>query len=156
MRDPYTNEIGKSLVFCVSQKHAEKITIILNELAEKYHCTPNTINRTVKTLLTESEYTILKKKRSKISNKKEKLVDNEKVKQKEEDLEQASLLISFKEKGEFHEQCVEDMFVTLMNKYPNSNFEVCGRFMRRGGIDINPIRSNKKNISFKNFRVFNQ
>ena len=53
-----------------------------NALAEKYHCTPNTINRTVKTLLSESEYTLLKKKRSKIINKKEKLVDNEKVKQK--------------------------------------------------------------------------
>ena len=31
-----TNEIGKTLVFCVSQKHALKITTILNELAEKY------------------------------------------------------------------------------------------------------------------------
>ncbi len=72
-----------------------------NALAEKYHCTPNTINRTVKTLLSESEYTLLKKKRSKTSNKKEKLVDNEKVKQKEEDLEQASLLISFKEKDQY-------------------------------------------------------
>jgi DNA-binding transcriptional regulator YhcF (GntR family) len=65
-----------------------------NALAEKYHCTPNTINRTVKTLLSEYEYTLLKKKRSKNSNKKDKLVYNEKVKQKEEDLEQASLLIS--------------------------------------------------------------
>jgi type I restriction enzyme R subunit len=36
LRDPYTNEIGKTLIFCVSQKHAEKITTILNELAEKY------------------------------------------------------------------------------------------------------------------------
>jgi type I restriction enzyme R subunit len=36
LRDPFTNEIGKTLIFCVSQKHAEKITIILNELAEKY------------------------------------------------------------------------------------------------------------------------
>ena len=36
LRDPYTNEIGKTLVFCVSQKHAIKITTILNELAEKY------------------------------------------------------------------------------------------------------------------------
>ena len=35
-------------------------------LAEKYNCTPNTINRTVKTLLSEGEYTLLKKKRSKI------------------------------------------------------------------------------------------
>ena len=36
IRDPFTNEIGKTLVFCVSQKHALKITTILNELAEKY------------------------------------------------------------------------------------------------------------------------
>ena len=35
-RDPFSNEIGKTLVFCVSQKHAERITEILNELAEKY------------------------------------------------------------------------------------------------------------------------
>jgi 7-cyano-7-deazaguanine reductase len=67
-----------------------------------------------------------------------------------------SYLISFKEKGEFHEQCIEDMLYALTDKYPNSSFEVCGRFMRRGGIDINPIRSNKKTLMFKNFRVFNQ
>ena len=36
MRDPYTNEIGKTLVFCVSQNHAAKVTQILNELADKY------------------------------------------------------------------------------------------------------------------------
>ena len=75
-----------------------------NALAEKYHCTPNTINRTVKTLLSESEYTLLKKKRSKIINKKEKLVENEKVKQKKEDLEHESLLISFKEKVKEEDQ----------------------------------------------------
>ncbi len=67
-----------------------------------------------------------------------------------------SYLISFKEKGEFHEQCIEDMLHALIDKYPNSSFEVCGRFMRRGGIDINPIRSNQKSLIFKNFRVFNQ
>ena len=91
-----------------------------NALAEKYHCTPNTINRTVKTLLSESEYTLLKKKRSKIINKKEKLVENEKVKQKKQDLEKESLLISFKEKvkeedqylkvnEEYHRFCVNEI-----------------------------------------------
>ena len=34
-RDPYTNEIGKTLIFCVSQKHATKVTQILNVLADK-------------------------------------------------------------------------------------------------------------------------
>ena len=83
-----------------------------NALAEKYHCTPNTINRTVKTLLSESEYTLLKKKRSKIINKKEKLVENEKVKQKKEDLEKESLLISFKEKVE-----EEDQYLKVDDEY---------------------------------------
>jgi type I restriction enzyme R subunit len=34
-RDPITGEVGKTLVFCVSQKHASKITQILNEFADK-------------------------------------------------------------------------------------------------------------------------
>ena len=33
--DPITGEIGKSILFCVSQKHASKITQILNKLADK-------------------------------------------------------------------------------------------------------------------------
>ncbi|MDA0976910.1 MAG: 7-cyano-7-deazaguanine reductase [Proteobacteria bacterium] len=65
-------------------------------------------------------------------------------------------LVSFKEKGEFHEQCIEYIFADLQNKYPCNDFEICGRFLRRGGIDINPIRSSKKKLFFKNFRAFNQ
>ena len=42
-----------------------------NSLAEKYRCTTSTINRTVKTLLSESEYTLIKEIRSKNGNKKE-------------------------------------------------------------------------------------
>jgi len=34
--DPISGEVGKSIIYCVSQKHALKITQILNELAEKY------------------------------------------------------------------------------------------------------------------------
>lgn len=33
--DPISNEIGKTLIFCVSQNHARKITAILNEIAEE-------------------------------------------------------------------------------------------------------------------------
>ena len=66
------------------------------------------------------------------------------------------LLLSFKESGEFHEQCIENIFSKLSKKFPNKNIEVCGRFLRRGGTDINPIRSSKKTLFFKNFRAFNQ
>ena len=34
LRDPVTNEIGKTIVFCVSQNHAAKLTQILNEYAD--------------------------------------------------------------------------------------------------------------------------
>ena len=33
MCDPLSGDVGKSIVYCVSQRHAEKITAILNELA---------------------------------------------------------------------------------------------------------------------------
>src|SRR5659263_540884 len=35
LRDPISGEIGKSIVFCVSQNHASKITQILNEFSDK-------------------------------------------------------------------------------------------------------------------------
>ena len=57
-----------------------------NVIADEYSCTPNTINRTVKTLLSDSEYTLLKKNRSKTNNKSEKLIDNKTLKDEKEDL----------------------------------------------------------------------
>jgi type I restriction enzyme R subunit len=35
--DPHSKEIGKSIIFCVSQDHASKITQILNEMAHKLY-----------------------------------------------------------------------------------------------------------------------
>jgi len=35
LKDPISGEIGKSVVFCVSQKHASKITQILNQFADQ-------------------------------------------------------------------------------------------------------------------------
>jgi len=37
LKDPLTGEIGKSIVFCVSQKHASKVTQILNKFAHKIY-----------------------------------------------------------------------------------------------------------------------
>ena len=65
-------------------------------------------------------------------------------------------LKSYKEKGYFHEQCVESIYQAILLRYNPKKIEVCGRFMRRGGIDINPIRSSTKLSTFKNFRFFNQ
>ncbi|GAI12237.1 unnamed protein product, partial [marine sediment metagenome] len=37
LKDPLTSEIGKSIIFCVSQNHASKITQILNKLAHRMY-----------------------------------------------------------------------------------------------------------------------
>lgn len=37
LRDPITGEIGKSIIFCVSQTHASKITQMLNELVDRLY-----------------------------------------------------------------------------------------------------------------------
>ncbi len=35
LRDPITREIGKGIIFCISQNHASKITQVLNQFADK-------------------------------------------------------------------------------------------------------------------------
>ena len=65
-------------------------------------------------------------------------------------------LISFTDHGGFHEQCIELIFSELKNKFQINHLEVCGRFQRRGGIDINPTRGNHNKKLFNNFREFNQ
>ncbi|MDD2505317.1 MAG: restriction endonuclease subunit R, partial [Bacilli bacterium] len=42
LRDPITNEIGKSIIFCVNRKHAVKVTEILNQISEAMY--PNKYN----------------------------------------------------------------------------------------------------------------
>lgn len=51
-------------------------------------------------------------------------------------------LISFREHNEFHEQCVERIFVDLMRFCQPDKLTVYARYTRRGGLDINPFRSN--------------
>ena len=50
-------------------------------------------------------------------------------------------LVSFRNHNEFHEQCVERIFMDLYNKFKPQELTVYARFTRRGGLDINPIRS---------------
>ena len=65
-------------------------------------------------------------------------------------------MISFSDHGGFHEQGIELIFKELIKKYKIKHLEICGRFQRRGGIDINPIRGTHQKKMFINFREFNQ
>lgn len=51
-------------------------------------------------------------------------------------------LISFRQHNEFHEQCVERIFMDLLHYCQPTELTVYARYTRRGGLDINPFRSN--------------
>ncbi|WP_311747189.1 NADPH-dependent 7-cyano-7-deazaguanine reductase QueF [Proteus terrae] len=51
-------------------------------------------------------------------------------------------LVSFRQHNEFHEQCVERIFHDIMQLCSPETLTVYARYTRRGGLDINPWRSN--------------
>ncbi len=51
-------------------------------------------------------------------------------------------LVSFRQHNEFHEQCVERIFMDLQHYCRPEKLTVYARYTRRGGLDINPFRSN--------------
>lgn len=50
-------------------------------------------------------------------------------------------IISYREHGDFHEQCVENIFMHIWERCQPENLSVYARYVRRGGLDINPFRS---------------
>lgn len=50
-------------------------------------------------------------------------------------------LVSFRDHAEFHEQCVERVFVDLLARCRPAALSVEARYTRRGGLDINPWRA---------------
>lgn len=51
-------------------------------------------------------------------------------------------LVSYRGHAAFHESCVEHIFVDILERCAPQALTVYARFLRRGGIDINPFRSN--------------
>lgn len=64
-------------------------------------------------------------------------------------------LISFRQHNEFHEQCVERIFCDILAHCEVDKLTVCARYTRRGGLDINPFRSNFE-APYPNFRQARQ
>ena len=50
-------------------------------------------------------------------------------------------LVSFRQHADFHEQCVERIFLDLQRLLQPEYLTVYARYVRRGGLDINPYRS---------------
>jgi 7-cyano-7-deazaguanine reductase len=65
-------------------------------------------------------------------------------------------LVSFRTHNEFHEQCVERIFVDLMARCAPQRLSVYARYTRRGGLDINPFRSTDAQATPANVRSARQ
>lgn len=50
-------------------------------------------------------------------------------------------IVSFRRHDEFHEQCIERIFMDILQRCQPHELAVYGRYTRRGGLDINPCRA---------------
>ena len=64
-------------------------------------------------------------------------------------------VISFREHQDFHEHCVERIFCDIMERCRPSRLSVYARYTRRGGLDINPLRSSHP-MDIENLRLIRQ
>jgi 7-cyano-7-deazaguanine reductase len=64
-------------------------------------------------------------------------------------------LVSFRQHSDFHEQCVERIFTDLQRLLQPQKLTVFARYVRRGGLDINPYRSTEA-LDFANGRLVRQ
>jgi 7-cyano-7-deazaguanine reductase len=74
-------------------------------------------------------------------------------------IDQAGLLqyiVSFRNHNEFHEQCVERIYVDIMARCKPTKLSVYARYTRRGGLDINPWRTSHPQIPPPNVRTARQ
>ena len=74
-------------------------------------------------------------------------------------IEQGGLLrylVSFRNHNEFHEQCVERIFMDLWRRCKPGKLTVYARYTRRGGLDINPFRTSHPGALPANVRTARQ
>lgn len=59
-------------------------------------------------------------------------------------------IVSFRNDNEFHEQCIEKIFMHILQKCRPEQLTIYGRSTRRGGLDINSCRSTQPLKKFMN------
>ena len=65
-------------------------------------------------------------------------------------------LVSLRNHHEFHEQCVERIFMNILTRCQPQELSVYARYSRRGGLDINPYRSTNSSFVVQNPRLIRQ
>ena len=74
-------------------------------------------------------------------------------------IDQAGLLqyiVSFRNHNEFHEQCVERIYMDVLARCKPTKLAVYARYTRRGGLDINPWRTSHPQSPPANVRTARQ
>lgn len=64
-------------------------------------------------------------------------------------------LVSYRQHADFHEQCVERIFMDILTRCRPESLTVYARYTRRGGLDINPFRSTES-VAPESLRLFRQ
>jgi len=64
-------------------------------------------------------------------------------------------IVSYRQHQDFHETCVERMFLDILERCKPEQLTVYARYQRRGSIDINPFRSNHETDT-PNLRLWRQ
>lgn len=65
-------------------------------------------------------------------------------------------IVSFRNHNEFHEQCVERVFMDIWTRCRPLKLSVYARYTRRGGLDINPFRTSYPQALPPNIRTARQ
>ena len=75
------------------------------------------------------------------------------------EIDQAGLLayiVSLRQHQDFHEQCVERTYRDIQERCKPEKLTVYARYVRRGGLDINPFRTSEEGFEALNFQSFRQ
>lgn len=76
-----------------------------------------------------------------------------------DEIDKAGLLayiVSLRQHQDFHEQCVERTFRDIQERCQPKVLTVYARYVRRGGLDINPFRTSEEGLEALNFQAFRQ
>jgi 7-cyano-7-deazaguanine reductase len=65
-------------------------------------------------------------------------------------------IVSYRNHNEFHEQCVERIFMDIWTRCKPTRLAVYARYTRRGGLDINPFRTSHPSALPANHRTARQ
>jgi len=65
-------------------------------------------------------------------------------------------LLTYRNIQAFHEECVEKIFIDMKKFCKTEDLTISAHYLRRGGIELNPLRSSKKEFNKEIFREIKQ